>query len=146
MPGSRRSRPACRRTAKIGAFPACAGRRSRCSPVRVDYYTRLERGTLGGVSESVLEALAQALQLDEAEHAPLFDLARAANEAMELPADPGQTLLVYTAEPGSPSEDGLNLLASWAATLDQPETEGHHQHADTAQATHDQGTGRDVQR
>ncbi|MFD6166030.1 helix-turn-helix transcriptional regulator [Oerskovia sp. NPDC060287] len=47
--------------------------------VSVDYYTRLERGSLGGVSEEVLEALAQALQLDEAEHRHLFDLARAAN-------------------------------------------------------------------
>ena len=35
--------------------------------VSVDYYTRLERGNLGGVSEVVLEALARALQLDEAE-------------------------------------------------------------------------------
>lgn len=43
----------------------------------VDYYTRLERGNLNGVSESVLEALADALQLDEAERAHLFDLARA---------------------------------------------------------------------
>jgi transcriptional regulator with XRE-family HTH domain len=47
--------------------------------VSVDYYTRLERGNLGGVSESVLEALAQALHLDEAERAHLFDLARTAN-------------------------------------------------------------------
>jgi transcriptional regulator with XRE-family HTH domain len=45
--------------------------------VSVDYYTRLERGQAGGVSESVLEALARALQLDEAERAHLFDLARA---------------------------------------------------------------------
>lgn len=47
--------------------------------VSVDYYTRLERGNLGGVSEEVLEALAEALQLDEAEHRHLFDLARSAN-------------------------------------------------------------------
>jgi transcriptional regulator with XRE-family HTH domain len=46
--------------------------------VSVDYYTRLERGNLQGVSESVLDALAQALQLDEAERGHLFDLARAA--------------------------------------------------------------------
>src|ERR1700730_11215892 len=46
--------------------------------VSVDYYTRLERGNLNGVSESVLEALARALQLDEAERVHLFDLARAA--------------------------------------------------------------------
>ncbi|WP_020576292.1 helix-turn-helix transcriptional regulator [Actinopolymorpha alba] len=239
--------------------------------VSVDYYTRLERGNLSGVSEAVLEAVAGALQLDEAERAHLFDLARAANttqrtrrrstpqqvrpsiqrildamtdapafvrngrldilsanllgyalhslvfdnpvrpanlarfafldpratdfypdwdlaanttvallrteagrdpfnrglsdligelstrsetfrtrwaahnvrlhrtgvkyfhhpvvgdlsltfEAMELPADTGLTLTAYTAEPGSASQDGLNLLASWAATLDQTET------------------------
>jgi transcriptional regulator with XRE-family HTH domain len=47
--------------------------------VSVDYYTRLERGNLSGVSDSVLEALVRALQLDEAERAHLFDLARAAN-------------------------------------------------------------------
>ncbi|MGF0118353.1 helix-turn-helix transcriptional regulator [Promicromonospora sp. Marseille-Q5078] len=47
--------------------------------VSVDYYTRLERGNLGGVSEEVLESLAEALQLDEAERVHLFDLARAAN-------------------------------------------------------------------
>ena len=45
--------------------------------VSVDYYTRLERGNLSGVSETVLEALAGALQLDDAERAHLFDLARA---------------------------------------------------------------------
>ena len=47
--------------------------------VSIDYYTRLERGNLGGVSEAVLDALARALQLDEAERGHLFDLARAAN-------------------------------------------------------------------
>jgi transcriptional regulator with XRE-family HTH domain len=45
--------------------------------VSVDYYTKMERGNLRGVSEGVLEALARGLQLDEAEHAHLFDLARA---------------------------------------------------------------------
>lgn len=44
--------------------------------VSVDYYTRLERGNAGGVSESVLEALARALRLDDAERAHLFDLTR----------------------------------------------------------------------
>jgi transcriptional regulator with XRE-family HTH domain len=46
--------------------------------VSVPYYTRLERGDMSGVSESVLDALARALQLDDAERAHLFDLARAA--------------------------------------------------------------------
>ena len=44
----------------------------------VEYYSRLERGNLAGVSEEVLEALSRALELDEAERAHLYDLARAA--------------------------------------------------------------------
>jgi transcriptional regulator with XRE-family HTH domain len=244
--------------------------------VSVDYYTRLERGNASGVSETVLEALARALQLDEAERAHLFDLARAAHtsaprrrrraqqgirpsvqhtldamtavpafvrndrldilganrlglalysehfdsrfqpantarfvfldprattfyvewervandvvavlraeagrdpydrdlsnlvgelstqsetfrtlwaahnvrkhdtgvkrfhhpvvgdlrvtfEAMELVADPGLTMFVYTAEPGSKSEESLNLLASWTATLDQEIDDADHE-------------------
>jgi transcriptional regulator with XRE-family HTH domain len=47
--------------------------------VSVEYYKRLERGNASGVSESVLDALARALQLDDAERAHLFDLVRAAN-------------------------------------------------------------------
>jgi transcriptional regulator with XRE-family HTH domain len=39
-------------------------------------------------------------------------------ESFPLPADPGQSLLTYTAEPGSPTQDALNLLASWGATDD----------------------------
>jgi hypothetical protein len=37
-------------------------------------------------------------------------------EAMALEADEGLTLTAYTAEPGTPSHDGLKVLASWAAT------------------------------
>lgn len=48
--------------------------------VSADYYARLERGNLSGVSDEVLAAIARALQLDEAETAHLFDLARAARE------------------------------------------------------------------
>ena len=49
--------------------------------VSVDYYTRLERGNAAGVSDSVLDALARALQLDEAERSHLIDLARATQPA-----------------------------------------------------------------
>lgn len=45
--------------------------------VSAAYYRRLERGQVSGVSELVLEGLARALQLDDAERAHLFDLARA---------------------------------------------------------------------
>src|SRR6266852_6345756 len=44
--------------------------------VSIDYYTRLERGRASGASDSVLEGIARALHLDEAERAHLFDPAR----------------------------------------------------------------------
>jgi transcriptional regulator with XRE-family HTH domain len=47
--------------------------------VSVEYYSKLERGAIGGVSASVLDALARALQLDDAERAHLFHLAHAAD-------------------------------------------------------------------
>lgn len=47
--------------------------------VSVEYYKRLERGQASGVSDSVLEALARALRLDDAERSHLYDLARAAS-------------------------------------------------------------------
>ena len=47
--------------------------------VSIDYYKRLERGNLSGVSDRVLDVLARALQLDDAERSHLFDLARGAS-------------------------------------------------------------------
>ncbi|GAA2011006.1 helix-turn-helix domain-containing protein [Nakamurella flavida] len=47
--------------------------------VSVEYYAKLERGALGGASASVLDSLARALQLDDAERAHLFHLAHAAD-------------------------------------------------------------------
>jgi len=47
--------------------------------VSIEYYSKLERGALGGVSASVLDAIARALQLDDAERAHLFHLAHAAD-------------------------------------------------------------------
>ncbi|MBA4022569.1 MAG: transcriptional regulator [Gordonia sp.] len=47
--------------------------------VSVEYYARLERGTIAGASASVLDAIARALQLDDTERAHLLDLARAAD-------------------------------------------------------------------
>src|SRR3954449_12846353 len=43
-------------------------------------------------------------------------------DAMELPAERGLTLTAYSAEPGTPAEEKLRLLASWSATVDQAET------------------------
>jgi hypothetical protein len=44
--------------------------------VSLDYYTRLERGTIAGASESVLNAIARALRLTDVERSHLFDLAK----------------------------------------------------------------------
>ncbi len=43
-----------------------------------------------------------------------------AYEGLALPADPGQTLITFTAEPSSPSEQALTFLASWAASPEKP--------------------------
>jgi hypothetical protein len=58
-------------------------------------------------------------------HHPVVGDLELTYEALELPADPGLTMITYTAEPGSASQEALDFLASWAATLDQvgqPET------------------------
>lgn len=60
--------------------------------VSVEYYVRLERGNLSGVSESVLDAVAGALQLDEAEHAHLHDLARASDHSRAGARQPGRAV------------------------------------------------------
>jgi len=58
--------------------------------VSVDYYIRLERGNARGVSDVVLENLARALRLDEAERAHLYDLARAASPGPRAPRRPAR--------------------------------------------------------
>lgn len=77
-----------RLTPELAGLPAFGGNRrvkglrreevSLLAGVSIDYYVRMERGNLAGVSDSVLEALARALQLDDAERDHLFDLARKA--------------------------------------------------------------------
>jgi MmyB-like transcription regulator ligand binding domain len=45
-------------------------------------------------------------------------------DALPLPADPGLTLVTYTAPPGSRSEETLELLGSWVATIEaEPATD-----------------------
>jgi hypothetical protein len=87
--------------------------------VSVEYYTRLERGNAQGVSDTVLEALARALQLDEAERAHLFDLARstASTPARRRPVQrvrPGlqQLLDAMTDVPAFVQNGRLDVLAT----------------------------------
>jgi transcriptional regulator with XRE-family HTH domain len=48
--------------------------------ISVEYYTQIERGSVRGVSEDVLEAVSRALHLDDVERVHLFDLVRAAKQ------------------------------------------------------------------
>ncbi|MFC5824073.1 helix-turn-helix transcriptional regulator [Nonomuraea insulae] len=54
--------------------------------VSTEWYTRLEKGHISGVSEEVLDAVAQALQLDQDERTYLFDLARASRPVRRAPS------------------------------------------------------------
>ncbi|MDP4510240.1 helix-turn-helix transcriptional regulator [Nonomuraea turcica] len=76
-------------TPEQAGLPAYGGERRRVTGLRreevallagisSEYYTRLERGDATGVSESIIEGIAQALQLDEAERIHLLDLLRGA--------------------------------------------------------------------
>jgi transcriptional regulator with XRE-family HTH domain len=90
--------------------------------VSVPYYSRLERGDINGVSESVLDALARALQLDDAERTHLLDLARAAQPAAARPRrrqlkhrvrpDVQWTLDAITGAAALAGNDRLDILAA----------------------------------
>ena len=90
--------------------------------VSVDYYTKLERGHLSGASNDVLEALARALRLDEAERTHLFDLARASQPAIatrhrrtkkqQVRAGVQRILDSMTAAPAFVRNGRLDLLAA----------------------------------
>lgn len=63
--------------------------------ISVDYYAKMERGDLRGVAPEILEAVAQALRLDEAEIDHLHDLARSAD-----PHPPRRRKADHTVRPG----------------------------------------------
>ena len=91
--------------------------------VSVPYYTRLERGDMSGASTGVLEALARALQLDEAERAHLFDLARAVQPTAPRRADrrPSSASVrrcsgSSTPSPAPPRSWATTASTSWAPT------------------------------
>ncbi|CAN7343845.1 helix-turn-helix transcriptional regulator [Arthrobacter sp. LjRoot78] len=89
--------------------------------VSTEYYARLERGNLRGVSESVLDSLSRALQLDEAERAHLFDLAKAAAPAAssgvrrartELRPSIGRLLAGMTGTPAYVRNSRMDVVAA----------------------------------
>ncbi len=67
--------------------------------VSIEYYSRLERGTLAGVSTSVLDAIAGALQLSHAERTHLFHLAQAADGSSALARPRRASAPTWTAAP-----------------------------------------------
>jgi transcriptional regulator with XRE-family HTH domain len=88
--------------------------------VSVEYYSRLERGSIAGASDAVLDAIATALLLDEAERAHLTDLARIANESPNravtrplLQVKPGMQLALdaVTAGPAFLRNGRMDVLA-----------------------------------
>lgn len=127
-PGTRRRVPGLRREEL-----------ARLAGVSVEYYTRLEQGRSRSASADVLDALAGALQLNDAERAHLHHLAKpqpaqrkrrrnvgtkayhhplvggltVTYQALNPSGDPDQTLFIYTTEPGSSDETALRLLANW---------------------------------
>src|SRR6266849_6709589 len=54
-------------------------------------------------------------------HHPVVGHLELTFETLQLSADEGLLMFVYSAEVGSKSEEALNLLASWSATLDRSE-------------------------
>jgi transcriptional regulator with XRE-family HTH domain len=105
--------------------------------ISVEYYTRLERGNATGMSESVLEGISRALQLDEAEHAHLYNLARASATTSKRtapsrahPVTPGlqQFLDAMTDVPAIIQNGRLDILATnrlgaalYSELYDQPQ-------------------------
>lgn len=91
--------------------------------VSIDYYVRLERGNLAGVSESVLDAVAAVLKMDETERRHLADLARTARPATRArrraspmaPAVPASVRAIVDAITETPAlvrDDCMNILAT----------------------------------
>ena len=88
-------------TPDMVGIPRGAGRRrvpglrreevAMLSGVSTDYYTRIEKGHLSGVSDEVLDALARTLKLDDAETAYLYNLARAAHRPARARRQPRAT-------------------------------------------------------
>ena len=108
--------------------------------VSTDWYTRLEKGHIGGVSDEVLSAVARALLLDDAETAHLFHLARAAKPTRtprrrtpaRLPDSLQQLLDAMTGAAAFIRNGRLDIIATnalgralYAPVLDEPAWKGN---------------------
>ncbi|MFC4244635.1 helix-turn-helix domain-containing protein [Gryllotalpicola reticulitermitis] len=112
----------------------------------VDYYVRLERGNLSGASDTVLDSLANALQLDDAEREYLFDLARAAGPASRRPragsegirSSVRQVLDAITDAPASVRNGRHDIIATnlLGRALYSPVFDGPHRPVNTTRFTY----------
>ncbi|MET8976424.1 helix-turn-helix transcriptional regulator [Streptomyces sp. NPDC004539] len=109
--------------------------------VSTEWYTRLEKGHIGGVSEDVLDAVARTLRLTPAERTYLFDLARAARpggaaprrrKAVEVPPRVRWLLDSVTLSAAFVTDGRLDMVATNALTralfspmFDSPTADGH---------------------
>lgn len=116
--------------------------------VSVEYYAQLERGDLGGVSSGVLDALARALQLTEAERVHLADLAGAAGPTVRSRRKPSaqrirpsvaRILGLMTEIPAFVNNGRLDVLAAnpFARALYAPLFAGTEDPADHARPAND---------
>lgn len=120
-----RLRPAEAGVADDGTLRRVPGLRRRevadLAGASIEYYTRLERGNLAAVSESVLDAVARALHLDEAEHMHLFDLAHSSHggsrrsrprRSLTVRPEVQATLDAFTGGPAFVRNGRLDVLAA----------------------------------
>jgi MmyB-like transcription regulator ligand binding domain len=137
----------------IAACPVFAARRLLCSPASASTTTRASNAGTSPASRRAcvgeLSTRSETFRTRWAAHNvrfhdsgvkrfrhPVVGDLTLTFETMPLAADDGLILFVYTADVGSKSEEALNLLASWAATLDQEAEHGDHeeQHRDEDRA------------
>jgi hypothetical protein len=83
--------------------------------VSVEYYKRLERGNASGVVRYHRSGTKRL-------HHPVVGELELDYEVMDVSADDGVTISVYSAEPGSRSEQALDLLSSWTAAPERSPT------------------------
>ena len=74
--------------------------------ISIEYYTRLERGNIRGVSDEVLDGIARALQLDEVERAHLLDLVRMANASPTARRQPARQQVRPSVQAAAGLDDG----------------------------------------
>lgn len=89
---------------------------AQLADVSIEYYTQIERGNVSGVSDEVLDAVAKALRLTEAETTHLFDLARAATTKASKPRSPRRAPVI---------PDGVQTLLDSMVTAPAVVLNGH---------------------